>query len=200
MFFDQGVIMRTRKSQRLMLVIVLGVLLGSSLACNLFARREQMPQVSVPVTTEAAQSLATQAQESLQDFAETGQFEISITESELTSLVAAELAKQSEPFLTEPQITLRDGVITVYGKVQQAGLVLNAEMVLEPKFDAAGVPFVEIRTLSLGPFGVPQDLRDQINTTVNEMILSQVFDSQAGMRVNNIDVADGVMTITGSKP
>jgi uncharacterized protein YpmS len=190
--------LKVTKSQGLIL-IWLFVLLFASIACNFFTRRAVTPQVTVPVTTQAIEQLETEARESVEEFAQTGQFEMTITESELTSVVATELAKTESPVLTDPQILLRDGVIMATGKVQQAGLSLKAEIVLLPKIDASGAPYVELVSLSVGPFSVPESLRDQLTSNINSLVVEQLTQSDVNVRIESISIADGEMTVVGSR-
>jgi uncharacterized protein YpmS len=190
--------MKFNKTQGLILLWLMTLLFVGS-ACNLFTRRTEASQANVPVTTEAVDQLETEARESLNDFAQTGQFELTITESELTSVVATELAKSDLPVLTNPQILLRDGEITATGLVQQAGFSLDAEMVLMPRIDASGIPYVELVSIAVGPFSVPTSLRDQLTSKINSLVIQQLTQSDASVRIDEITIANGQMIVRGSR-
>lgn len=189
---------KVTKSQGLILLGLIP-LLFSGIACNLFTRRAETPQVTVPVTTQAIEQLEEEARESVEEFAQTGKFELTITESEMTSVVANELAKAESPILTDPQILLRNGEITATGMVEQAGLSLQAEMVLVPRIDSNGVPYVELVSLAVGPFSVPESLRDQLTSNINSLVIEQLTQSDVSVRIESITIADGEMTVVGSR-
>jgi uncharacterized protein YpmS len=190
--------LKVQKSQGLLL-LWMASLVFTGIACNLFTRRAETLQPLVPVTTQAVEQLEEEARESIEEFSQTGQFDLTITESELTSVVATELAKADAPMLTDPQILLRDGEITATGMVEQAGFSLQAEMVLVPRIDASGAPYVDLVSLAVGPFSVPDSLRDQLVSKINSLVVQQLTQSDVNVRIDSITIADGVMTVVGSR-
>jgi len=116
--------MRNIRYKRAISALVLLALM--SLACNLFNRISSTPvqSTSIPISTEAVDSLREDISTAVDDFGKGEQVTLVIDEAELSSLVAFELQKQSEPIFHEPQIYLQDGQVQVSGKVQQGGFLV----------------------------------------------------------------------------
>lgn len=190
-----------RNHPRALLGIWILTLLFAGLACNFITQRFVAPTpTSTPTNpTEAVEQVATEAAGSLQDFAESGHFEISVTEGQLTSLIVSELSKQPNPLISNPQVSLQDGQIKVTGQVKQSGLSLPAEIIVQPKIDTNGQPYVELKSLSVGPFDVPQSMRDQVTTIINDLLVEQLTGSDSSVQLVSIMISDGVMTVSGSR-
>lgn len=188
--------MRTKK--RLFIAVWLLIIIFSSAACNLLAGRITPTPTPPPTPVPPASSLEERADESRQQFETQGTFELTVTETELTELIAEELAKQTDPLLTAPQILLRDGQITILGNVEQAGLSVPAEIKLGLNISAGGSVQVEVISMSVGPFAVPQQLRDQVSGMANDLVARQL--AEAGdVRVESLTIQDGVLTVSGSR-
>jgi len=92
-----------QKKNRLWLIIF--VLAAVSLACNLSIFSPKTPAPPIPVTTEAVQSLEETAQNAYDDFQQSGTVKLTITEAQLTSLVAIKLAESGDQTITNPRFT-----------------------------------------------------------------------------------------------
>ncbi|MFN2196919.1 MAG: hypothetical protein ACK2UW_12425, partial [Anaerolineales bacterium] len=160
-------------NRRRMLFIWLIVFGFSGVACNFFTRRTE-PVVSPTVvitqtvpepveTTPPSGSLKDRIEAAVDEYKSSGVFKVTINETELTELVADQLSSQSDPMLTNPKVTLRDGHITITGVVSQSGLSLDSEIVMAPYVDMDGLPAVEIVSMTVGPFSVPEDIQAQVN-------------------------------------
>jgi len=187
--------------QRALLGIWIVALLFAGLACNFITQRfaATTPTPTLPNPTEAVEQLATDAAGSLQDFTQNGHFELTVTEGQLTSVIVSELSKQPDPLITNPQVGLQDGQIKVTGQVKQSGFSLPAEIIVQPKIGANGEPYVELISLSVGPFDVSQSMRDQVTSIINNMLIEQLTGSDSSVQLDSITIADGVMTVSGSR-
>lgn len=184
--------------RRFMLIFWVTVLLLSSVACNLLAGRVTPTPTAPPTPIPPASSLEERVEESRSQFEGLGRFEFTVTESELTDLAARELSQQADSVLTDPQILLRDGQITILGNVAQAGLSVPAEIKLQPMISGDGDLRVEVISMNVGPFAVPQQMSDQVSSLANDLVARQL--SEAGnIRVESITIQDGVLTVAGSK-
>jgi hypothetical protein len=191
-----------------MLFIWLIVFGFSGVACNFFTRRTE-PVVSPTVvitqtvpepveTTPPSGSLKDRIEAAVDEYKSSGVFKVTINETELTELVADQLSSQSDPMLTNPKVTLRDGHITITGVVSQSGLSLDSEIVMAPYVDMDGLPAVEIVSMTVGPFSVPEDIQAQVNTTVNDILITNLIGDE-NVRLDSIVVADGQMTVSGHR-
>lgn len=178
-------------------LLVLAVLLLAGLACNFPTQQASQPQEQIPVSTEAVQNL----EEALATAAVTAQsgqpVTITMTEEQLTSLVALELQSQESPMLQEPQVFLRDGQITVTGKVQQSGLTAPLTLVLDVGVDPQGQLVYQVVSGSLGPFPIPETTLDDLTQQLNRVMSGYIGAETENVLVEDVQIANGSLTLTG---
>lgn len=179
------------------LISGLTVLALASLACSIFVGGPAYPPAPVPVSTEAVQSLHDQIRQSIDEGAATGTVTFKITEEQITSYLTFLLQSQSNPVVTDPQVLLRDGQIQVFGKVQQGILVANISLAANVSIDDQGQPKIEITQTDFGPLPAPQGLNDAAGALIAEAFTGSLGPVATGFRLQNITIADGVMTISG---
>lgn len=177
--------------------IVLAILPLAALACTLFVGGPAYPETSIPVSTEEVGNLNNQIDAAQTAAAESGSLTLTINESQITSLLAARLAEQTDPFITEPQVYLRNGEIQVYGKAVQGNLQANLRVVLSATLDAEGRPVIQVTSADFGPLPAPESLNSAISSLVAEVFTGAFGPAAFGFRLENITIADGVMTMTG---
>lgn len=185
-----------KKNQLFTLMTLLSLLLAS-LACNIQAGGPAYPETRVPVSTESATSLAEQVRAAQTAAAQSGALTISVTESQLTSLVAAKLAEDPSPLLTDPQVYLRDGQIQVYGKASQGPFQVNVRIVISASVDANGQPAIAIVSTDFGPLPAPAGLNKTITALAQEALTGALGPAAIGFRLESITIADGTMTMVG---
>lgn len=185
-----------KKSQYSLLMTLLSLLLAS-LACTIQAGGPAYPETRVPVSTESALSLDEQVKAAQTAAAQSGALVISVSESQLTSLVAARLAKDETPLISDPQIYLRDGQIQIYGKARQGVLEVNVRIVISASVDAAGQPAITVVSTDFGPLPAPEGLNKTITALVQEAFTGALGPAAIGFRLESIAIADGLMTLTG---
>jgi uncharacterized protein YpmS len=184
-------------SRKYLVLISILVLATANLACNLGRRAATTPAPLVPVSTEAAQSLEETAVNSYNEFQQTGNVDLTVTEEQLTSMVALELENQGTEGITNPQVYLQDGQIQLTGDVQTQGITAPAKMVMEVEIDSDGRPNLQIISANVGPFPVPDSLVDNVETRLNQAFLNQLDKMAPNMVVESLVIADGSMTVTG---
>jgi hypothetical protein len=169
----------------------------ASLACTIFVGGPTYPVAPVAVSTEAVGSLDDQFHAAGTAAADSGALTLTINESQITSLLATKLSEQTDPFITDPQVYLRNGEIQVYGKIVQGNLQANVRIVLTATLDADGKPVISITSADFGPLPAPEGLNNAINSLVGEAFTGAIGPAAIGFRLENITIADGVMTLTG---
>lgn len=179
------------------ILLVAAALFMAILACNLPGSRPNTPASSVPITTEAVQDLEQSVRSAAETAQATGEIEVVVTEAQLTSLVAFELQKQSEPVLANPQVLLRDGQVQLRGDVQQGGLNAPLEMNMTVSVDDQGRPAYKVVSAKLGPFPLPESILDQLTAQIDQAFTSQIGPEVDKMRIDSITIADGEMKIRG---
>ncbi len=186
--------MNTRKLTVLALLVFV---ILTMLACTIFIGGPDYPETRIPVSTEAAGQIEFTIQTAIAEGASTGQMTFSIDETQLTSYLAYKLQEQTDPFITDPQVTLRDGQVQVYGTAEQGYFQATASIVLDAGIDENGEIQIELVSADFGPLPVPEGLLDTIAATVQETFTGAIGPAAIGFRLDNISIADGTLTVTG---
>jgi uncharacterized protein YpmS len=176
-------------------VCILLVLAVVTLACN-FGSRET-PAPPPPVSTEAVVNLEATLESAADQIRESGEVHLEMDEAQLTSLVTFELQESGEEMISDPQIYLRDGQIQVFGTVERQNLSGTARVVMTVDLDEEGRPDLNVVSASLGPFPIPQQIVDNIESELNEAFTEQLDSMAPNTRFESIVIDDGKMTITG---
>jgi len=179
------------------ILIALSTLTFAALACSVFIGGPAYPDTSIPVSTEAVQSLQDQIKQAVADGAQTGTVTLQISESQLTSYLAFKFASQTNPLITDPQVQLRNGEMKVFGKVQQGMFNANISVTMNVSVDDQGLPKIEITQADFGPLPAPQGLNDAVSTMVQEAFTGSLGPVATGFRLDSIAIADGTMTVVG---
>jgi uncharacterized protein YpmS len=177
--------------------LALTTLLSGTLACKLTRQTTQIPEETIPVSTEAVESLEQEILKANQDIQNTGEATLVIDETELTSLVAFELQSQETPFLRDPQIYLRDGRILMVGNLLQGETTAPVELVLTVAPNAEGRPAFEIVSAKIGPLPLPDTTIQQFSKELNDAFTSTIDPRMEDIFIDTIVIADGRMTIQG---
>ncbi len=191
--------MKTKK-----LLFPITVLLLTSLACTVFVGGPDYSDLDpIPVSAEAAQSLKDGIKKSFEDSLLTGVVTINITEPQITSFLALRmqtdpnLQQNSQPLITEPQVYLRDGQMKIYGKTQQGMFAANIGIIVNVGVDENGKPKIEIESADFGPFPAPQGINDAVTAMIEEAYTGSFGPVATGLRIENITISNGTMTVTG---
>ncbi len=186
--------MNTRKST---IVALLVSVVLTMLACTIFIGGPDYPDRTIPVSTEAVGELQTSIEQAMALGAVSGQVTLTITEPQLTSYLAMKLQQQNDPFLTNPQVYLQDGQIQIYGTAEQGYFQATAAIILTAGVDDTGQLTIELSSADFGPLPVPEGLLDAITAMVEEAFTGAVGPMATGIRLTNITIAGGLMTVTG---
>lgn len=185
------------RKQFIVMVLVFAL---AAFACRLGEDVAQRPGSTIPVTTEEAQQFEQNLKSTTDSLAESGQFDLEITEEQLTSYVYFETLKQSEIGITDPQIYLRDGKILMYAKYSKSILPVNIEMVITPLV-SDGLVKLQLDSVKLGPASAPAALVEQFQRIITEQIEPSLNKSIAGdLYVETLSISDGVLKLHGKKP
>ena len=179
-------------------------LILASLACTLYTGGPDYSDLDpIPVSAESAQSLKDGIQKSFEDGLQTGVVTITITEPQITSYLALRLQsdpnlqQDNKPLITDPQVYLRDGKMKIYGKTQQGIFAANIGIIINISVDENGKPKIEIESADFGPFPAPEGINETITSMIDEAFTGSFGPVLTGLRIETINIADGVMTITG---
>jgi hypothetical protein len=179
-------------------------LLLTSLACTVFVGGPDystLPQI--PASTADADTLKEQIKQAFEAGAATGTVTFTISETQITSLLAQRLQSDTtlqtdkKPIITDPQVYLRDGQMKIYGKTQQGMFAANIGIIINVGVDTEGKPKIDIASADFGPLPAPQGLNAAIAKMVEEAYTGSIGPAATGLRIETITIADGVMTISG---
>ena len=182
---------------RIPILISLTALLLATLACSIFVGGPDYPESTIPVSVEAVDSLKNQIEAAVVTGANSGVVTLQINEEQLTSYIALKMASQENPALQEPQVYLRDGQMQVYGKVSRGYLDANVLVVLTVGVDDLGQPEIEIASADFGPYPAPEGLKQSMTTLITEAYTGSLGPVATGFRIENINIQNGLMTVTG---
>ena len=178
-------------------LIALLAMILATLACTIFVGGPEYPAQPIPVSTEAVLSLEEQIKAAILAGQESGSVTLLINEAQLTSYLAFKLQTDQESLLTDPQVTLREGKMQVYGKTQQGIFAANMGITLTIGVDEQGKSKLEISSIDFGPFPVPEGLNEAMTAAIQETFTGSLGPVATGFRLETITIADGVMTVTG---
>ncbi len=167
------------------------------LACTISIGGPPYPEERIPVSTAAIGELQADIATALVSGSASGEIRMVIREDQLTSFLAYYLEKQANPFLTEPQVYLRDGQVQVYGTVRRGYLQATACIILTPTIDANGRLQLELTSADFGPFPTPKGLREALTAIVSEAYAGALGPVATGLRLESVVIAHGYALLIG---
>lgn len=189
------------RNLRVVLLVLAALLLACTCSAPAAFNQPAPPprlQTPVPVSAAAADSFIRKWQQA----ATQGQtFNVTFTESELTSIVARELRQAGESgqdvWLTDPQIHLTDGLMWLSGQVALSDsqqVQAQAALALEVR---EGRLTASLRRLTLGALPVPQTLIDRFNRQLAEQ-LDKINRQTPNVTLTRIALREGELQVTGA--
>jgi hypothetical protein len=154
------------------------------------------PKATVAVSKEAAASMQKKIDQAAEQAKSTGQFKVTLTESELSSYIDQQIkerqAQGEEIPLANPQIKLTQGQMWVYGTFVAGSSKVNGLVVVAPLVQSGQLKIQVVR-LDLGPVPVPKPLLQQIN----EQIQASVDEQSSDITLTGLTIREGEMDVTG---
>lgn len=186
-------------SRKLSLLIAISALLFATLACVLNLGGPAYPSDRIPVSTEALTAV-NQVMETAaaQSDASSGQVNVTLTEAQVTSLVAYELQQQTDPVITDPQVYLRDGQVQIYGKVATTNITATGRIIVVLSVDPEGGPKIDLTSANFGPIPIPAGLRQTITNAIRDNIRNALGSAANHVRLEKITTQDGTINMTGT--
>jgi hypothetical protein len=167
---------------------------AATLACRLNLGGPDLPPA--PVISEAAATEAAASwSEALEAAVTTGQVTLILTEEQLTSALAANVAEDEQAAFQNPVVLLRDGFIQIYGMVQQGAVEASMRLVVAPVVDADGRLGFELTSADFGPLPASEGVRGAISGMLSEALSGPLGSLATGFRITSVAVADGELAI-----
>lgn len=156
------------------------------------------PAATVPVSRDAADRMQKKIDQALAQSKSSGQWQLTVTESELTSFLVRELEKSKaqgdEILVTNPQIKLTKGQVWGYGTFVSGSSKINGLIVVLPQVQNDQVK-IQIVRADFGAIPVPKPLLDQIN----QQIQTSVDDGTSNIILTGIVIREGELDVTGRR-
>lgn len=173
----------------------------SSLACNIPGRNSEAatPLPTIQVSTEAVQSFEDTINAAKEAFDNNQTVEITVNESQLTSMAARELESDPDIPLSNPQIYLRDGQVMLLASLTQNQISVPLEIVLEIGTDGQGNPEYEIVRGQVGPLPVPETIMNRLTDRLDQIIANRTTIDNQPVFIESITIGEGDLTIRGYK-
>ncbi len=181
-------------------VFLILLLLLVNLACRISAKETQTPLETIAVSTEAVATLESKLDDSMNQAAQGQEVELSLSEEEITSLLAQKLQDQNEFVISNPQVYLRDGMITLTGDFQTGNLNMPVKIVFEPQVNSSGQAQLDLISVSMGPFSAPDSMVTTIQDLADRFLTDYLQQAGEAFFVESITVSDGILTIKGYRP
>jgi hypothetical protein len=169
----------------------------SILACTINLGGPAYPSDRIPISTAAVGDLLNSVATAAAEAEETGEVTLILNETQLTSYLADQLSKQPDPILSDPQVYLRDGQIQVYGTARRSYFLVTVAAFLKAGVDGQGHLAVTLDSADFGPLPVPQGLKDAVTSSIQDAYTGAIGPAATGIRLENVTIAGGTMTVTG---
>jgi hypothetical protein len=179
--------------------IAIALLVLAAMACTCTLPKPSVsgpaPKATVPVSQAAADNMQKKLDQAVKQAKSTGQFKLTLTESELSSYLAQEITKSQEQGdqvpITNPQVKLTQGQVWVYGTFGGSAK-LNGLVVVLPQIQDDQLK-IQIVRVDFGPVPVPKPLLDQMN----EQIQTATQENTSNIILTSIVIREGEMDVTG---
>jgi len=170
------------------------VLLFVTMACQLSLGGPQAPTDRTPVPA------PTQAQDwrSILANAQPGDtVDITLTEADLTAMVARQVVSLSGITVSEPQVVLRNGQMEIYGKAEASGVSGNFQAVSDIKVEN-GRARIEIVSANFGSIPVPSSFTERMTAALDDALAGATGSGPSRLYINRLEIFDGYMTINAT--
>lgn len=179
------------------LLLLLGVLVIATIACQMpvrgtFPQQPENAVVSGDASTQMEDQLATAAAQLQQS----GSVTLILTETQLTSYLADQLAAQPEAPITDAQVRLYDGLMEITGQTTLGILTTSVRLVFEP-FTEQGNLRVSIQEAQMGSIPLPESTLNNLAEVINQSLDGLVTLNNQNIYIDSLSITDGSITLTG---
>ena len=182
--------------RRVMIVLVFISLMITTLSCRWFDLKMQIPDETIPVSTQAIEDLEKDVEEAIREAQSTGQVLLTLSESEITSFFTLKLQEQDTFTLQDLQIFLRDGQILVSGKLSQDNTLLPVTLIMEVGVQN-GVPIFDVISAKISALPLPEQIVNELSGQMSDLLMQELQARLGEFEFQAIEIQDGNMTIQG---
>ncbi len=185
------------KNRKLSLIAGIIVLCISIIACTMNVGGPTYPAPAIPISTEAVGNLLTSMETAAAEGLVSGTTTMVITEVQITSYLAYKLQSQTNPFITDPQVYLRNGEIQIFGTAKRGNVLMTMAAFVSAGVDSQGQLQIVLKSADVGPLPAPESIKKAITASIQEAYTGAVGPAATGFRLESVTIADGTMTIVG---
>ena len=186
------------KRKNIYIFLLLIIISLMSIACKLSLGGEEPPTTPIPVSDDAANTAQDIIDSATITDMENQVVAFTITEAQLTSLMAQKLAENPENKISNPQIYLQNGKIDAYATYDADYFDVNIHILLSAVVNANNELEINIESADLGPIPASDAMLDSISAMIDEAVSSALLPAATGFRIDSIYIADGMATISGT--
>lgn len=124
---------------------------------------------------------------------------IQFSEADVLGWITAYSDSSSDFTITNPSVTLDNGLGTVTGALKSGILKGNVTMTLTVTLDSGSNPVIEVQTLQLNGSNLPDSVKSSISDSLNQSIGPMITNSLKGKTIQSISIENGFLTIVTGK-
>jgi hypothetical protein len=180
------------------LAITFMLLFVASLACGPGNGSNEIgpPEGEIPISRASADRLKENFYQALQEASSNHESQLRITNEEITSLVAIELAETGRIPMSDPQVWFTSGRIYITGRIKPFGpFKFNSLIVATAVVDDSQL-VVKVQEAQMGAFDFPDAILESITQTVNEALAEILID----LDITRLEILEGEMFVLGVRP
>jgi tetratricopeptide (TPR) repeat protein len=124
---------------------------------------------------------------------------VTLTELEITSWLALEMRDSPDLPLQDVQVYLRNGDIQIWGIVKGSDNQTSALITGTINLDTNGQPAFKIDSFQIGQQVIPTMLLSQAEAWLNQFLSEKINEQTPGLKVMNVNISNGLITISGMR-
>lgn len=178
------------------ILIPVVALIVATQACCCTGLGGQQPPYPITPSDEAVQRFKERLESATPG--QDGTFTLTVTDEEITSLVAQRLAGQQQQGRTipvsDPQIYFRNDCVEAYATLHLSDTLAVPGMIAMSVTVEDGLPVFTIEEIDIGPLPVPAPLLEELTNQMNQMLAESL--GHAETTITGIQIGEGQMTLT----
>jgi hypothetical protein len=184
--------MKGMKTRKLTILLVVAVLATASFACR-------FPGLNAAVRDQVVPSVMVGDLPPIDLTLEANRGTVVLSEAQINTLLAQELAKRGEDMVQDPYIDLIPGGMIIQGNVQQGGWTLPLRLELQVAADGQGGVTYSLVSASIGPLPLPDSMRQKIDDALRSTLSSEIARATDYIYIEQLSITDDTLTASGYK-
>ena len=192
-----GSLLKTLRFPPLAAALLLGTQVLAVLSCQIHLGGPEPPGQPLEAASGDAEELIELWDSALSLDPLAGEVMLHFTEQQLSSYLALRLESIEDPFLSQPQVHLREGKLQIYGVASRGPFNAGVVLMIAPLLDEEGSIAFEVTSADFGPFPAPAALKDTLSAILTEAFTGALGPLATGLQITSLAIADGQVAIVG---